>query len=81
MRREGSVLLRIGKMRKILFVMLLFFAGVALGHTLGQYQSKSFEVHRMGHIVDVRIETDNELHVFMDNVEIGTRTNFCTPLN
>ena len=66
-------------MRKLLVLILVIFTTATLAHQLGQYQSKSFEFHRQGHVVDVRIESDNDLHVFMDTVEIGSRTNFCTP--
>jgi len=66
---------------KTLLIFLLLAAVYSLAYAHGTYQSKSFEFHREGHIVDVRIESDNELHVFMDTVEIGTRTNFCTPID
>ena len=65
-------------MKKILIILLLV-AVYSLAYAHGTYQSKSFEFHREGHIVDVRIEGNNELHVFMDTVAIGSRTNFCTP--
>jgi hypothetical protein len=63
----------------IVGILLVSVVGVIYAHALNQYQSKSFEFHRQGHIVDVQILTDNVLHVYMDTVEIGSRTNFCTP--
>jgi hypothetical protein len=61
---------------------LLFFillTALVLAHELDLYQSKSFEFHREGHVIDVRLESNNVLNVYMDTVHIGSRTNFCTP--
>ena len=54
-------------------------AGILVAHELDLYISKSFEFHREGHVIDVRIESDNVLNVLMDTIPIGSRTNFCVP--
>ena len=66
--------------KKVLIIILIFlFYGLAYAH--GAYQGKSFTFHRQGHVIDVNLDQGNTLAVVMDTVEIGTRTNFCTPLD
>ena len=65
---------------KYLILILLLIYGLAFAH--GQmYQGKSFTFHREGHVIDVEIDHGNTLRVNMDTVEIGTRSNFCTPVD
>lgn len=69
-------------MKRILIVLLLV-CGVVYAHNQ-QYQGKAFTFYAPDrtHKIDVTLEGhNNELHVMLDNVEIGTRTNFCTPIN
>ena len=65
-------------MRKLwMLLVMLTIWGVAFAH--GTYQGKSYTFHREGHVIDVNLDQNNLLTVVMDTVEIGTRTNFCTP--
>ena len=68
-------------MKTLLIVIAIFGTGMLFAHALDLYQSKSFTFHRTGHVIDVEITADNTLNVNMDTVHIGSRTNFCTPLN
>ena len=70
-------------MRKYVFLIALIVFGIAVAHNQ-QYQGKAFTFHSpdQAHVIDVTLEGhNNELHVMIDTVEIGTRTNFCTPVN
>jgi hypothetical protein len=63
-------------MRKLLLAVLLVCVyGMAYAHAL--YQSKSFTFHRDGDIVDVMLDQNNTLHVHVNTIAVGTRTNFC----
>jgi hypothetical protein len=64
---------------KKLLVILLLIAGVLYAHDQ-TYQGKSYTFHRDGHVIDVELDHGNTLSVKLDNVETGTRTNFCTPI-
>jgi cytochrome b561 len=74
-------------MRKHLTLFVLIFLSVLAGWAVAhnqQYQGKAFTFHSpdQAHVIDVTLEGhNNELHVMIDTVEIGTRTNFCTPVN
>ena len=67
-------------MKLFLVILISMAAGVLFAHN-ETYQSKSYTFHREGHVIDVEIDHDNMLRVNMDTVEIGTRTNFCTPID
>lgn len=70
-------------MKRLLFIALLITAGVLYAHNQA-YQGKAFTFYApdQSHKIDVMLEGhNNELSVSLDNVEIGTRTNFCTPVN
>jgi len=69
-------------MKKI-FIVLLLVCVAAYAHNQ-QYQGKAYTFHspQQDHIIDVMLEGhNNELTVTLDTVVIGTRTNFCTPVN
>lgn len=62
---------------------VVLLCGIAYAHGQ-QYLGKAFTFHApdQSHVIDVMLEGhNNELSVKLDNVEIGTRTNFCTPVN
>ena len=64
-------------------VLLLAVSSLAIAHNQ-RYMGKAFTFRApdQSHVVDVMLEGQiNELIVSLDTVEIGTRTNFCTPLN
>jgi hypothetical protein len=70
-------------MRKYILLIALIICGIAFAHNQ-QYQGKAFTFHSpdQAHVIDVTLEGhNNELRVMLDTVEIGTRTNFCTPVN
>jgi hypothetical protein len=67
-------------MRKYTVLIALVICGIAFAHNQ-TYQGKSYTFHREGHVIDVELDHGNTLRVNMDTVEIGTRTNFCTPVN
>ena len=64
---------------KYLILILLLICGIVFAHNQS-YQGKSYTFHRDGHVIDVNLDQNNLLTVVMDTVEIGTRTNFCTPV-
>ena len=67
-------------MRKlIVLTLVLLVCGVAFAHVT--YIGKSHELRRAGHLIEVRLDQNNSVTVFMDNVAIGARTNFCIPSN
>ena len=69
-------------MKKILLIALLVLAGAVWAHNQA-YQGKAFTFHspQQDHVIDVMLEGhNNELTVTLDNVAIGKRTNFCTPV-
>ena len=67
-------------MRKLWMVIAaLLVWGIVFAHNQ-TYQGKSYTFHREGHVIDVELDHGNTLKVNMDTVEIGTRTNFCTPI-
>ena len=71
------------KKHLLLFLVIFLATGWVLAHNQ-QYQGKAFTFHSpdQSHVIDVTLEGhNNELHVMIDTVEIGTRTNFCTPVN
>jgi hypothetical protein len=66
----------------VLILVMLMVVGLLYAHNQ-QYQGKSFTFYApdQTHKIDVELEGhNNELSVKLDNVEIGTRTNFCTLL-
>ena len=65
---------------KYLILILLLVWGIAVAHNQS-YQGKSYTFHRENHVIDVEIDHSNTLRVNMDTVEIGTRANFCTPID
>ena len=69
-------------MKTLLVILLLAVTALAVAHNQA-YQGKAFTFHSpdQHHVIDVTLEGhNNELHVMLDTVEIGTRTNFCTPI-
>jgi len=69
-------------MKRILIVVLLLICGLVYAHNQA-YQDKDFTFYspQRDHKIDVMLEGhNNELSVRFDNVEIGTRTSFCTPV-
>lgn len=62
----------------IIALILAMAYGAALAHSL-HYQPKSYEFYRAGHIIQVQLDSGNELHVMLDGIVVGSRTNFCTP--
>ena len=70
-------------MRKYLIIVLVICIGTVWAHNQ-QYQGKAYAFRSPDrtHVISVSLEGhNNELHVLLDSVEIGTRTNFCTPVN
>jgi hypothetical protein len=68
-------------MRKyIVLIITLVLCGIVFAHNQ-TYQGKSYTFHRADHVIDVELDHGNTLKVSMDTVEIGTRTNFCTPID
>ena len=67
-------------MKKLLLVVLLAVTALAVAHNQ-TYQGKSYTFHRFEHVIDVELVHGNTLKVDMDTVEIGTRANFCTPVD
>jgi hypothetical protein len=71
-------------MRKYwLLIVLLAVYGLVYAHNQA-YQGKAFTFYApdQSHKIDVMLEGhNNKLSVSLDNVEIGTRTNFCTPID
>jgi hypothetical protein len=68
---------------KYLILILLVVWGIAFAHNQ-QYQGKAYAFRSpdRDHVISVSLDGhDNELHVLLDSVEIGTRTNFCTPVD
>ena len=66
-------------MGKLLIVIItIFTCSLLYAHVI--FQSKSYTFHRFEHVIDVELDQNNTLVVIMDTVEIGTRTNFCTPI-
>jgi hypothetical protein len=67
---------------KLIVLVLAAIALTAWAHDQ-QYQGKAyaFQSPQRDHVISVSLEGhDNELIVLLDSVEIGTRTNFCTPV-
>jgi hypothetical protein len=60
----------------LLIILLVTVTVLAVAHNQ-TVQQKSYEFHREGHVIDVNLDHGNTLTVAMDNVEIGTRNNFC----
>lgn len=63
-------------------ILLLSVSALAIAHNQ-EYMSKSytFRAPDESHVIDVRLDGHgNELHVSIDQMKIGTRTNFCTPV-
>ena len=67
-------------MKLLLIILASMVVGAAFAHNQ-TYQGKSYTFHRDGHVIDVELDHGNTLKVNMDTVEIGTRTNFCTPID
>ena len=70
-------------MKKIILLVLLTVTALAVAHNQA-YQGKAFTFHspQQDHVIDVMLEGhSNELSVSLDNVTIGKRTNFCTPVD
>lgn len=69
-------------MKRLLIVLLFalaFVGGVVFAHT-NSYVGKAYTFHRDGHAIDVILQPNNVLAVKLDNIDTGTRTNFCTPV-
>lgn len=62
-----------------LLVLLLLVYGLAYAH--GTYQGKAYTFHGDGHTIDVQLDQNNVLSVSLDTRTLGTRDNFCTPIN
>jgi len=66
----------------IVLIMIVLVYGIVYAHNQ-QYQGKAFTFQspQRDHKIDVMLEGhNNEITVTFDNVTIGMRTNFCTPL-
>ena len=71
-------------MRKlwIVFLILVLTGGVYAHNQAYQGKAFTFYAPDRSHKIDVMLDGhDNMLSVSFDNVEIGTRTNYCTPVN
>lgn len=67
-------------MKRLLIVLLLAFAALAVMAHDQTVQQKFYEFHRDGHVIDVELDHGNTLSVKLDGIDTGTRTNFCQPV-
>ena len=60
-------------------VFLMFWWDSLFAHDT--YMGKSYEFRGEGHLIEVRLEQTNTVTVFLDNISLGTRNDFCKPLS